>query len=339
MKNKNINENNFSSEVVLSNKNNSIDVTRLTPQEIEVYVGELFVIDDEDSNNTKSNTWADRVQNKLKAIQDEAMSNTKSAVSTVNETTKTVKNKFITATNDLGKSIKDTAQKSNTSLKNKLNSFSNKTLDSFDSARTAVADRTKATSDFVTTKASTTSTVILKASKSTFFFVAGDTPEKRSVRGKALVAGGVGFAGAMLALYFQDSLSKSAVARAVAAGGIDSLANSQNNKPQFSGVYIYTYPEYLQKASYNDRPTLYKIGASKVGTFGRVMSQGRATEVPEDLVLIKEVPSNDPFNLEKYIHNTLKSQGAHKKTTRGGTEWFETTQKNINKIIKSYPNI
>ena len=100
-----------------------------------------------------------------------------------------------------------------------------------------------------------------------------------------------------------------------------------------AGVYVYSYPSYLKSLSTNNSElcALYKIGASKnVGK--RVDFQRRNTEVPEDLVLVRFYPTEDPFTAEKKIHEVLSLAGLRNQSISGGVEWFKCDIKLIDSL-------
>lgn len=101
------------------------------------------------------------------------------------------------------------------------------------------------------------------------------------------------------------------------------------------GVYVYSYPQYLSMEAVSpDGRAFYKIGAS--GSIAdRVERQGRQTEVPEDLVLVRAFYSDEPFELEKKFHNILKAANMHQKTTQGGVEWFSCNLAMIDAIAEA----
>lgn len=98
------------------------------------------------------------------------------------------------------------------------------------------------------------------------------------------------------------------------------------------GVYVYSYPQYLSMESISPGGTaLYKIGASG-SVAQRIERQQRQTEVPEDLVLVRVFYHDDPFEVERKIHNILKAANMHQKTTQGGVEWFSCNLATIDAI-------
>jgi len=115
-------------------------------------------------------------------------------------------------------------------------------------------------------------------------------------------------------------------------GGEKPSAEPNRELEQKPGVYVYSYPQYLAMETISPGGTaLYKIGASG-SVAQRLERQKRQTEVPEDLVLVRVFYHDDPFEIEKKIHNILKAANMHQKTTQGGVEWFSCNLATIDAI-------
>lgn len=101
------------------------------------------------------------------------------------------------------------------------------------------------------------------------------------------------------------------------------------NNINFPGIYVYSYPSYL---SQNTRGKfLLKVGMSEVSVKQRLQQQRRMTEVPEDLMVVRDFPSSEARRLEKFLHEKLKAQ--QQQTARGGREWFWTTVEEIEALL------
>lgn len=102
-----------------------------------------------------------------------------------------------------------------------------------------------------------------------------------------------------------------------------------------SGVYVYSYPWYIENPDKNGR-VLLKIGASEKGVSGRIDRQKRQTEIPEDVELLRSWNHPNPFIIEERIHNVLKELGLHYKTKRNGSEWYLTHIDAVDAIAKTF---
>lgn len=109
---------------------------------------------------------------------------------------------------------------------------------------------------------------------------------------------------------------------------------------QVPGVYVYTLPHYLR---YPFDPesgrTLMKVGRSERDVFRRVAGQGRTTALPEDPILLRvyKVLSGESARVEKDFHSWLDDADHDRsRTLRGGTEWFLTSLKFLDRIAKQW---
>ncbi len=91
------------------------------------------------------------------------------------------------------------------------------------------------------------------------------------------------------------------------------------------GVYVYSYPLYLDNPvdPVGER-TLFKVGASAKSVAGRLASQSRHTEIPEEIQLLRVYPCGNAFEVESKFHEILSAAGHWHSQTNGGAEWFLT---------------
>jgi hypothetical protein len=103
------------------------------------------------------------------------------------------------------------------------------------------------------------------------------------------------------------------------------------------GIYVYTLPHYLKHRVDSDTgKTLLKVGHSARDAFYRAASQGRLTALPQDPILLRIYPAEDSAAREQVFHAWLEDadhQGA--RTRRGGTEWYVTSTKFLDRIAVS----
>ena len=103
------------------------------------------------------------------------------------------------------------------------------------------------------------------------------------------------------------------------------------------GIYVYTLPHYLR---YPYDPTtgrtLLKVGHSAVDAHYRAASQGRLTALPEDPILLRIYPVDESAKAEREFHTWLRdADHAAGRTQRGGSEWFVTSTKFLDRIARS----
>lgn len=103
-----------------------------------------------------------------------------------------------------------------------------------------------------------------------------------------------------------------------------------------SGIYVYTLPHYLKHlVDPESGKTYLKVGRSE-DVNARVFAQGRSTELPEDPVLLRIYPTDDPIAEEHVFHTWLrKADHNGARTRRGGREWFLTSEKFLDHIAES----
>ncbi|MGH3894343.1 MAG: GIY-YIG nuclease family protein, partial [Rhodococcus qingshengii] len=106
------------------------------------------------------------------------------------------------------------------------------------------------------------------------------------------------------------------------------------------GIYVYTLPHYLR---YPFEPesgrTLLKVGRSERDTFQRVNGQTRITALPEDPVLLRvyQVDPGTSSEIERDFHSWLDDANHDRsRSTRGGTEWFLTSVRFLDRIARSH---
>ena len=103
------------------------------------------------------------------------------------------------------------------------------------------------------------------------------------------------------------------------------------------GIYVYTLPHYLRHP-YDPATgrTLLKVGHSGVDAHYRANSQGRLTALPEDPILLRIYPVAESAKAERDFHAWLRdADHAGGRTRRGGSEWFVTSTKFLDRIARS----
>lgn len=103
------------------------------------------------------------------------------------------------------------------------------------------------------------------------------------------------------------------------------------------GIYVYTLPHYLKHPLDPDSgKTLLKVGHSSRDAYYRAGSAGRLTALPEDPILLRIYPVEDSAAREKEFHAWLRDADHHSgRTRRGGSEWFVTSTKFLDRVAKS----
>lgn len=119
------------------------------------------------------------------------------------------------------------------------------------------------------------------------------------------------------------------------SGAVRATASAE--AAQVPGVYVYTLPHYLR---YPFDPstgrTLLKVGHSAVDAHYRADSQGRLTALPEDSILLRIYPSDASAHVERLFHGWLRDADHESaRTRRGGSEWFLTSTKFLDRIAQS----
>ena len=103
------------------------------------------------------------------------------------------------------------------------------------------------------------------------------------------------------------------------------------------GIYVYTLPHYL-RYPYDPATgrTLLKVGHSGVDAHYRATSQGRLTALPEDPILLRIYPVAESAQAERDFHAWLRdADHAAGRTQRGGSEWFVTSTRFLDRIARS----
>jgi hypothetical protein len=120
---------------------------------------------------------------------------------------------------------------------------------------------------------------------------------------------------------FGDAVQKSVAAEAVGT----------------PGIYVYTLPHYLlHPHDPTTGRTLLKIGHSSVDAYYRANSQGRLTALPEDPILLRIYPVEASAKAEREFHAWLRdADHAGSRTQRGGSEWFVTSTKFLDRVARS----
>jgi hypothetical protein len=103
------------------------------------------------------------------------------------------------------------------------------------------------------------------------------------------------------------------------------------------GIYVYTLPHYLRYPFDPDSGrTLLKVGHSTTDAHYRAGSQGRLTALPEDPILLRIYPVSESAEAEKDFHAWLRdADHAGNRTRRGGSEWFVTSTKFLDRVARS----
>lgn len=104
-----------------------------------------------------------------------------------------------------------------------------------------------------------------------------------------------------------------------------------------AGIYVYTLPHYIRHRYEADTgKTLLKVGHSSRDTLGRFDEQTRVTALPEDPVLLRIYPVSDSAKTEREFHSwLLDADHSRPSTRRGGTEWFVTSTRFLDRIARS----
>ncbi|MDH2415807.1 hypothetical protein [Nocardioides sp. CER19] len=103
------------------------------------------------------------------------------------------------------------------------------------------------------------------------------------------------------------------------------------------GIYVYTLPHYL-RYPYDPETgrTLLKVGHSSRDAYYRASSQGRLTALPEDPILLRIYPVEESAAAERDFHGWLRdADHAGGRTQRGGSEWYVTSTKFLDRIARS----
>lgn len=103
------------------------------------------------------------------------------------------------------------------------------------------------------------------------------------------------------------------------------------------GIYVYTLPHYLKYPVDGDSgKTLLKVGHSSRDAYYRAGSAGRLTSLPEDPILLRVYPASESAAREKDFHGWLRdADHTAGRTRRGGSEWFITSTKFLDRIAES----
>jgi hypothetical protein len=103
------------------------------------------------------------------------------------------------------------------------------------------------------------------------------------------------------------------------------------------GIYVYTLPHYLKHPVDEETGrTLLKVGHSAKDAHYRAESAKRLTALPEDPILLRIYPAQESAAREKEFHAWLRdADHAAGRTRRGGSEWFVTSTKFLDRVAKS----
>jgi hypothetical protein len=142
------------------------------------------------------------------------------------------------------------------------------------------------------------------------------------------------------ALIDQESLltSRAEDKQAQAAEVADAVKATQAAEASgMPGIYVYTLPHYLRHPfDPATGKTLLKVGHSSADVYYRAGSQGRLTALPEDPILLRIYPVDESAAAERDFHEWLRdADHSGSRTRRGGSEWFVTSTKFLDRIARS----
>lgn len=142
------------------------------------------------------------------------------------------------------------------------------------------------------------------------------------------------------ALIDQESLltSRAEDKRALAAEVAEAVKATEDAEASGRpGIYVYTLPHYLRHpVDASTGKTLLKVGHSSTDAYYRAGSQGRLTALPEDPILLRIYPVDGSAAAEREFHEWLRdADHAPSRTRRGGSEWFITSTKFLDRIAKA----
>ncbi len=125
-----------------------------------------------------------------------------------------------------------------------------------------------------------------------------------------------------------------AIKRETTAAVESSKAAESSGRP---GIYVYTLPHYRRYPVDPDTgQTLLKVGHSSTDAHYRAGSQGRLTALPEDPILLRIYAVDASAAAERDFHEWLRdADHPRSRTTRGGSEWFLTSTKFLDRIARS----
>ena len=118
-------------------------------------------------------------------------------------------------------------------------------------------------------------------------------------------------------------------------------ASSELERKSTPGVYVYSLMHYLTYPYDPDSGrTLMKVGMSDRDVIRRFREQIRTTALPEEPVLLRiyesKVTEFSLTEIEKNFHNLLEAADHDRSKARtGGTEWFLTSLKFLDKIAET----
>jgi hypothetical protein len=112
------------------------------------------------------------------------------------------------------------------------------------------------------------------------------------------------------------------------------LATEKAEKAGVVGAYVYSLPHYLRhRVDPSTQRTYLKVGHSETDIHSRVEHQGRATALPEDLVLLRIYPTSNSIVEEKEFHSWLEA--ADHIRSRPKREWFLTSTKFLDYVASA----
>jgi hypothetical protein len=107
-----------------------------------------------------------------------------------------------------------------------------------------------------------------------------------------------------------------------------------------TGIYVYSLPHYIRYPYDTESGrTLFKVGKADRDVIRRFRDQTRTTALPEDPVLLRVYETGDASagEKERMFHGLLEAADHDRSKARtGGTEWFLTSLKFLDKIASSF---
>ena len=132
-------------------------------------------------------------------------------------------------------------------------------------------------------------------------------------------------------------LQRAGVIRGRGSYGMWEVIENNSNLPEGGALYVYTYPAYLKLAKL-EGSTAYpvKVGMTALTADERILAQ-TTTAMPEAPLLLLEVKTESPRELERAIHGVLEYRG-QALDGRVGSEWFLSSEPEIQGIIEWIEN-
>ena len=93
-------------------------------------------------------------------------------------------------------------------------------------------------------------------------------------------------------------------------------------------VYAYSFPELIK----DNEPFAIKVGYTDCDVDARVRAQCKGASSFSHPVVLGSWKTDDAYRLEQFVHAYLKFHKRHR-TRCSGTEWFDTTLAEIERVI------